>query len=53
MSPIRDFLSGVRTGIEKGKRHYVMIEGNPLPAMMALNLAVRKISERNVLVYSV
>lgn len=53
LSPIRNFLSGLKTGIEKGKCHHVMIEGIPLPAMMALNLAVGKISERNMLVYSV
>lgn len=30
-----------------------MIEGIPLPAMMTWNLAVRKISEKNMLVYAV
>jgi hypothetical protein len=36
----------LKTGIEMGKCHRLMIEGIPLPTITVLNLAVRKIPEK-------
>ena len=43
----------LKTGIQKGKCHHLMIEGIPLLVIMILNLTVRKISEKNMLICSV
>ena len=47
------FQQSLKTGIQKGKCHHLMMEGIPLLVIMILNLTVRKISEKNMLICSV